>query len=139
MKRIISLIFLFLIITIPAQAYLIEEKVDGVVVCDYTVSSLDEIEVRPDDRDIYIDGVLKTKYTPEALLVWGMQNILTQEPVISMSEAQRATVIYYFGRFADNCTPAGRDLFLMAATSMGLADLANAIIAKAIELGADIE
>lgn len=133
-----TILILFLMCSVASGA-LVEEYKGGVLVSSYDTANTGGEITMTEGHDIYIDGVLKPQYTPEALLVWGMQNILTQEPVISMSEAQKATVIYYFGRFADNCTPAGRDLFLMAATSMGLTDLANAIIAKAIELGADIE
>lgn len=113
------------------------KKADGTIFKSYTIT--DESPVRIiDGYETYVDGVLQYQYSAEKFLIWGMQNVLSQEPVVSMTEAQKANLTYYFGRFADNCDEQGRDLFLAVSTSLGLTDLANVIILKARELGADV-
>jgi len=68
-------------------------------------------------------------YSPQALKNWAMQQIFTAELIPHFAA---------FLDFANVATDDAKVLFLTYATAVNLVDTANTIVAKAVELGANI-
>lgn len=146
MKKLFFIVFIVALITSnTCMAYNVVEMERGAEydeinnASSYYVESLSEIH-QDKNRDIYVDGVLKVPYDSDTLISWGLSTQLSQLPQTTAEErAILGTAIVAFVDFANKVNTKSRDNFLAIAQSIGMVDLANTIIAKAIELGADIE
>lgn len=77
-----------------------------------------------------LDAISIFKYNPNELIAWAMQSIFSEAIIPHMAA---------FLDFANKANKASKANFLTYAAAVGLTDTANAIITKAIELGADIQ
>ncbi len=72
-------------------------------------------------------------YSADTLIAWGMQNLLGDIP-----DALKGIAISSFIDFANKATEESKANFLAMATSINLLYVAQQIVSKAIELGADL-
>lgn len=77
-------------------------------------------------------------YSAETLLDYCFTELLASEPIVSLDAAVKALVVSYTIRFADHADDEGAALFRSVATDLGLSEMAELVIAKAIDLNAKI-
>jgi hypothetical protein len=138
MKTILFVVcFIFLCTNVFASFGYITETATGNIVSYF---DLDEKPADTDENtftecseaekpDLY-EAPAVLQYDADSLISWAFSQVFVADLIPHMAA---------FLDFANKATEASKDNFLAYASAVGLTSTANTIVAKAIELGADLE
>ena len=138
MKRLFFVIcFLFICTNVFASFGYITEKSTGHIVSKFDLPSkpADDAEYTftecsAEDMPALYEAPAVLKYDADALITWAFSQVFVADLIPHMAA---------FLDFANKCTETSKANFLAYATAVSLSDTAELIVAKAIELGADLE